>query len=354
MPEFAEDFYSRRQRPARLTVDQKLDLLLEWMKIMSQGFTDLTAAVADLTGAVSDESDVIAKNTDAINTENASITGATDELTSLVKQLLAAQDSGDDAAAETAAQAIEAQIAKMKTSSTAIATNTTSIATSTGNLNTAVSGAQQAAAGAAPPPPGLLIAGTLVDAVAGQPYTGAVAATGGVGSLTITAQGLPDGLAVDASGNITGTPSTPGESDVIFTVTDQSTPNPQTASTTIALDVEQAAAPPAPPPPNSPPPPPPPPAPSPIDADPSESFQGTVGAPFSDQLGFTGGAGNLQFSIQGGALPDGLTLNGGGLITGTPTTAGTSTVTIQAHDANSDVGSGAYEFVIAEASAGGA
>lgn len=261
MPVFNEDFYSRRaRRPAGLSVDQKLDLLLEWMQTMSQGFDDLTAAIGDLTTAVGDESDQIAKNTDAINTENGAITAATTELTTLVGQLQAAQGSGDDAAAETAAQAIEAQVAKMKTSSGNIAASTAGIATSTTTLNDAVTAATSAAAAAPAPAPG-----------------------------------------------------NPGQ--------------PAPAS----------------------PPPPPAPAPSPVDPDPAEGFAATVGVAFSEQLDFEGGSGALQFSIASGALPDGLTMGGGGLVTGTPTTAGTGTVSIQAHDANNDVGAGSYVFTVANA-----
>ena len=56
---------------------------------------------------------------------------------------------------------------------------------------------------------------------------------------------------------------------------------------------------------------------------------GTVGVAYSQSVAATGN-GTLTWSVLSGALPDGLTLNSSnGAITGTPTTAGTSTFTIQ-------------------------
>lgn len=59
----------------------------------------------------------------------------------------------------------------------------------------------------------------------------------------------------------------------------------------------------------------------------------------------------FNFSIASGALPDGLSLGAGGGISGTPTTAGTFSVSIQAHDANGDVGSVNYTLTVANAAA---
>jgi len=61
---------------------------------------------------------------------------------------------------------------------------------------------------------------------------------------------------------------------------------------------------------------------------------GTVGVAGSIALTASGGTGPYTFSVLTGTLPAGLTLSPGGLLSGTPTTAGSSTVTIQATDAN--------------------
>lgn len=60
---------------------------------------------------------------------------------------------------------------------------------------------------------------------------------------------------------------------------------------------------------------------------------GTVGQPFFVVLHSTGGVGFGVWSLKGGSvLPPGLSLNPSGAITGTPTTAGTYTFTIQVTD----------------------
>lgn len=74
---------------------------------------------------------------------------------------------------------------------------------------------------------------------------------------------------------------------------------------------------------------------------------GTVGLPNTASIA-AGGSTALpfSFSIASGAFPDGLTMSAGGGITGTPTTVGSSEVSIQAHDANGDVGTIDYTMVV--------
>jgi putative Ig domain-containing protein len=63
---------------------------------------------------------------------------------------------------------------------------------------------------------------------------------------------------------------------------------------------------------------------------------GTVGAPYSQQLSATGGTTPYSWSLISGSLPAGLTLNATtGVISGTPTTAGTSPFTAQVADSGS-------------------
>jgi hypothetical protein len=57
---------------------------------------------------------------------------------------------------------------------------------------------------------------------------------------------------------------------------------------------------------------------------------GTVGLVYpATTLQATGGDGSYTWSVTGGALPAGLTLSSGGVLSGTPTTAGTSSFTVQ-------------------------
>jgi len=59
---------------------------------------------------------------------------------------------------------------------------------------------------------------------------------------------------------------------------------------------------------------------------------GTVGVAYSQQLTASGGTGPYTFMVSSGTLPAGLTLTAAGLLSGTPTTGGSSTVTIRAVD----------------------
>jgi hypothetical protein len=59
---------------------------------------------------------------------------------------------------------------------------------------------------------------------------------------------------------------------------------------------------------------------------------GTVGVAYSQQITASGGTGPYTFAISSGTLPAGLTLTPAGLLSGTPTTAGSSAVTIRAID----------------------
>jgi hypothetical protein len=55
--------------------------------------------------------------------------------------------------------------------------------------------------------------------------------------------------------------------------------------------------------------------------------------------------------VTAGALPTGLSLSSGGIISGTPTTAGTFTFTVTARDANGCTGLQAYTVTIASVAA---
>jgi hypothetical protein len=153
---------------------------------------------------------------------------------------------------------------------------------------------------------------SLPDAVVGQQYSKALEAIGGVGARTWNATGLPAGLTLNgATGVISGAPQAAGTSSVTITVTDSATP-PHARSKTLTLRV----------------------------FDPlvitNESLpNGTVGQAYNATLNATGGLAPRTFSIDSGSLPAGLSLGSNGAITGTPTTAGTSTVTFAVTDSAS-------------------
>ncbi|MCX6538475.1 MAG: IPTL-CTERM sorting domain-containing protein [Acidobacteria bacterium] len=74
---------------------------------------------------------------------------------------------------------------------------------------------------------------------------------------------------------------------------------------------------------------------------------GTVGVAYSQTITGSGGTAPYTFSVTAGTLPAGLTLTSAGVLAGTPTTAGTSTVTIRGTDANGCVATLAYTMLIA-------
>ncbi|AHH97103.1 protease pro-enzyme activation domain-containing protein [Kutzneria albida] len=146
--------------------------------------------------------------------------------------------------------------------------------------------------------------------------------------LTYSASGLPAGLSIDsASGLITGTASTAGTSNVTVTVTDDTKASGNTSFKWTVGDT------------------------------PPPTGTVTVTSP-GDQWGFKGyklfqniqvkatasDGGALTFSATG--LPAGVTISSSGLISGTPTTAGTTTVTVTAKEANGTSGSASFKFQI--------
>ena len=75
---------------------------------------------------------------------------------------------------------------------------------------------------------------------------------------------------------------------------------------------------------------------------------GVVGAPYSQTLIANGGDAPYTFTVSSGALPNGLSLNPQtGLISGTPTSAGSANFTITATDSQGVTGSQSYSITVA-------
>lgn len=132
-------------------------------------------------------------------------------------------------------------------------------------------------------------------------------ATGGIGSYSwsVAAGALPTGLSLSGAGVLTGTPTGYGS----FSFTVQVTSGPLTATADYSLDIQ------------------PPPV---VIATTSPLPNATAGVPYSKTFQATGGIGSYSWSVTGGALPAGLTLSAAGVLSGTPTTAGTSNFTVEA------------------------
>jgi hypothetical protein len=150
----------------------------------------------------------------------------------------------------------------------------------------------------------------------GTAYDQTLAAAGGipgyVWSLNAGSNPLPVGLSLNPSGVISGTPTTAGATTITVRVTDSVG---GTATKELSITISPAGVVPL------------------TITTVSPLPGGTVGSVYSVTVSATGGTGTRTWSIVSGTLPTGLTLNSStGAISGTPTTAGTSTVTIQVQD----------------------
>jgi len=158
----------------------------------------------------------------------------------------------------------------------------------------------------------------------GMAYDASPTVTGGTGTNTWSvADGtLPSGLTLDpATGEVSGTPTTPGSSTFTLRVTDS-----LGAIDTVTQTVVVAAAP---------------------ATDGSRTIDGNVGVVVRAQLDETGGIGPMAWTVSSGALPAGLGLDGAtGLVSGTPSEAGTTVVTVTVTDHDGRDASGTVTFVV--------
>ncbi|HXM98089.1 MAG TPA: Ig domain-containing protein, partial [Candidatus Dormibacteraeota bacterium] len=153
---------------------------------------------------------------------------------------------------------------------------------------------------------------SLPNGVTNTAYNAALQSTGGVApvSWSVTVGTLPAGLSLNAaSGAITGTPTAAGTSSFTVQATDSGTPS-QTVTKALSITIVQQ-----------------------LVITNSSLPSGAVNSVYSATLQSSGGTPAVTWTVTGGALPAGLALNSAtGVISGTPTTAGTSSVTVQATD----------------------
>ena len=153
----------------------------------------------------------------------------------------------------------------------------------------------------------------------GATYAQRLAAAGGIPpySWQVTSGSLPGGLALDQTGVLHGTPSAAGS--FTFQVTVRDSQNGSVAATftiriaAAALVITTASLP-----------------------------NGNVGDPYTATLAATGGTPPYTWSVASGALPNGLSIDSAGLISGTPATAGTPSVILQVTDSAQATATKAY------------
>jgi hypothetical protein len=148
-------------------------------------------------------------------------------------------------------------------------------------------------------------------------------------TLTYSATGLPAGLSIKSStGLISGTPTTAGSSDVTVTATD-TTGASGSASFTWTINSTTGNT---------------------VTVTNPGSQTGTVGTAASLQISATDSASGQTLTYSATGLPAGLSISSSGLISGTPTTAGTSDVTVTATDTTGASGSASFTWTISAAS----
>ena len=157
------------------------------------------------------------------------------------------------------------------------------------------------------------------------PYSGTIAVTGGTGTgqvFTLASGTLPAGLTLASNGSVSGTPTTAGTYTFTVQAVD-SGGNTGVRTYTVTIGVP------------------------PIVVNPPTLGAATNGTPYTATISATGGTGSgYSFAVTAGAPPAGLTLSGSGLLTGTPTTAGTYSFTVTATDSGGNTGIRAYTLVV--------
>jgi hypothetical protein len=156
-----------------------------------------------------------------------------------------------------------------------------------------------------------ITAAALPNGTVNTAYSRTLAATGGTTpyNWSVSAGALPDGLTLNTTtGVISGTPITAGPFSFTVQVADALL---ATTAQTLSITI----------------------VPAPL-ITPATLASGLVGTAYNQTLAATGGTTPYSWSVSAGALPGGLTLNATtGIISGTPTTAGTFNFTVRLGDA---------------------
>ena len=164
---------------------------------------------------------------------------------------------------------------------------------------------------------GLAITSTSLSAgKTGTSYSATLTANGGTPGYTwsLASGSLPAGLTMSSSGVISGTPTASGNANFTVSVTDSSSPT-QTASLSESITVSSSQ----------------------LAITTTSLAGGQATTAYTASLSASGGTPSYTWTISAGSLPAGLALSSSGVISGTPTAAGTSNFTVAVSDNSSPV-----------------
>jgi hypothetical protein len=160
----------------------------------------------------------------------------------------------------------------------------------------------------------------------GQPYNHTLTVSGGTPgfawSLNAGSNPLPAGLTLNAAGLITGTPAAAGTVTVTVKVEDAALVS---ATNQLTLTINPPGL---------------------TITTVSPLVSGTVNQAYTVPLVTSGATGALSWTVVSGALPVGVTLSPSGLLSGTPTTQGTSTFTVRVQDSGNPQQSAQKQFIL--------
>ncbi|HTS18603.1 MAG TPA: putative Ig domain-containing protein [Verrucomicrobiae bacterium] len=161
---------------------------------------------------------------------------------------------------------------------------------------------------------------TLPFAMGGVPYNQTITASGGNGPYTFALTGtLPNGATLSSAGVFSGIPTETGLFPIRITATDQFTGCTGTQSYTLRVDCAAIA------------------------LSPITPSSGTVGSAYGATITPSGGVPPYAFFVSSGSLPADLNLDlATGVISGTPTVAGSFSFDVAVYDANGCPGGMSY------------
>ncbi|MFN8023531.1 MAG: collagen-binding domain-containing protein [Acidimicrobiales bacterium] len=160
----------------------------------------------------------------------------------------------------------------------------------------------------------------IADGQVGVAMSATMDASGGTGIYSWSATGLPPGVTLSSAGALSGTPTSSGTYSIVASVTDSSG---ATARRTYTVNVRAALA----------------------VATPSSLAAGQVGTAYTS-VTFTASGGLAPYTWSASNLHTGLSLSSAGVLSGTPTSNGTRTVTVTVTDAGGVSSSRTYGLTV--------